>query len=194
LYGFEQVIATVGKALRRAEKQWDGCVDADIPSVSMGELKQTYHDAKERGVKIRYITEITKENLDYCKEIMKVAELRHFAGLKGIFAVSDDEFVAGLKDDSTNRLSHCIYSNVKQMVRHQGIVFDILWQNAVPAKARIREIEEGITLSVMEIIERSQDSVERVYARVKSANKEVLIMFSTPNAMRRQLRMGGGRY
>lgn len=192
MYGFESVIATVGKALRRTQNRWDVCVDADIPSISIGELKEAYHDTRERGVKIRYITEITKENLHYCNEMMKFAELRHFAGLKGSFAVSDYEYVAGIKDDSTNRLSHCIYSNVKQMVRHQRIVFDVLWQNAVPAETRIREIEEGITLSVVEIIQQSRDSLERVYSKVKSANEEVLIMFSTPNAMRRQLRMGGG--
>jgi signal transduction histidine kinase len=193
LYGFENVIATVGGVLRRTQNRWDVCVDADIPSISIGELQEAYHDARERGVKIRYMTEITKDNLHYCNEMMKFAELRHFAGLNGSFAVSNEEYVAGIKGDSTDRLSHCIYSNVKQMVRHQGIVFDVLWQNAVAAEARVRELEEGISLSVMEIIQHSRDSLERVYSKVKSAKEDVLIMFSTPNAMRRQLRRVGAQ-
>lgn len=155
----------------------------------MAQLRKAYLDARERGVKIRYITEITKDNLAYCKEITKIAELRHFTRLKGSFAVSDTEYVAGIKDDS-NQFTSCIYSNVRQMVEHQRSVFEMFWHNAVPAESRIREIEGGITLSVMEIISNPADSLQRAYDRIKSAKEEVLIMFSTPNAVRRQLRMG----
>ena len=40
---------------------------------------------KERGVRIRYITEITKENVIYCKELMNFSEVRHLDGVKGNF-------------------------------------------------------------------------------------------------------------
>jgi two-component system, OmpR family, sensor histidine kinase VicK len=50
-------------------------------------LKKGYLDAKKRGVKIRYITEFTKDNIQVCKEIAKVAELRHLEGIKANFGV-----------------------------------------------------------------------------------------------------------
>jgi hypothetical protein len=44
---------------------------------------------KKRGVQIRFIAEITKENIPYCKELMKVVELRHLDEVKGNFGVGN---------------------------------------------------------------------------------------------------------
>jgi hypothetical protein len=38
--------------------------------------------------------EITKDNLPYCKELMKIDELRHLQGIKGNFAISEREYIA----------------------------------------------------------------------------------------------------
>ena len=49
------------------------------------QIKKGYIDFKRRGVKIRFITEITKENIPYCKELMQYVELRHMEKLKEIW-------------------------------------------------------------------------------------------------------------
>jgi len=46
-------------------------------------------DIKKREIRSRYITTITKENLSYCKEAMKIGELHHLDGIKGNFSVSE---------------------------------------------------------------------------------------------------------
>ena len=52
-------------------------------------------DAKKtRGTILRFITEITKDNISYCKQIMENVELRHLDGVKGNFGVSDTEYIA----------------------------------------------------------------------------------------------------
>ena len=50
---------------------------------------------EDRGVKIRFVTEITDDNITHCKELIKssVSELRHFDGVKGNFYVSENEYV-----------------------------------------------------------------------------------------------------
>ena len=55
--------------------------------------------AKDRGVKFRYVTEITKDNISYCKDMLKFAEIRHLEdGIKGNFEVHDKkEYVAATK-------------------------------------------------------------------------------------------------
>jgi two-component system, OmpR family, sensor histidine kinase VicK len=65
----------------------DVCADWLAPSVSVGvpELKKGMIDMLTRGVKYRYITEITKDNLKYCKELANYAELRHLDGIRGNF-------------------------------------------------------------------------------------------------------------
>ncbi|MDQ6722700.1 MAG: hypothetical protein M3Z01_00315, partial [Thermoproteota archaeon] len=47
---------------------------------------------KNRGAKIRWISDITEENLHYCREIMSVAEIRHLDGIKGAFGVHDEKY------------------------------------------------------------------------------------------------------
>ncbi|MGC2685951.1 MAG: hypothetical protein WA323_29210 [Candidatus Nitrosopolaris sp.] len=45
-------------------------------------------EAKVRDTILRFITEITKENISYTKEFMESVELRHLDGVKGNFGVS----------------------------------------------------------------------------------------------------------
>jgi hypothetical protein len=117
------------------EKFWGAYVNASIPSFSTREVKQGYSDARKRGVDIRYITEITKENMLYCTEIMEYAELRHIDGVKGAFAISDTEYIIGINDG--DKLTGLIRTDVKELVRQQKYIFDKLWNFALPAKERI---------------------------------------------------------
>jgi hypothetical protein len=40
-------------------------------------------------VKVRFITEITKENISYSKQLMKIVELRHLDEIMGNFGIAD---------------------------------------------------------------------------------------------------------
>src|SRR5947209_5036308 len=49
---------------------------------------------------MRYLTEITKHNLSYCKELTKIVdELRHLDGIKGNFMVSDNFWRQGVSGE-----------------------------------------------------------------------------------------------
>jgi hypothetical protein len=80
LYGIENAMSRLTQTMSRVRNRADVCGDSLSPSFSMGvePIKKGYVDFKQRGVKIRFITEITKDNIHYCKELMKfVEELRH---------------------------------------------------------------------------------------------------------------------
>jgi two-component system sensor histidine kinase VicK len=52
--------------------------------------KNNYIEAKRRGAKIRFITEITKDNINYSKELMNIVdEFRHLEVFKGSIAVTE---------------------------------------------------------------------------------------------------------
>jgi hypothetical protein len=100
--------------------------------------------AKERGVKLRYITDITRENLAYCKKQMEmVDELRHLEGIKGNFILSDSEFMISPDISKEKPLIDGTYSNADQMLKQQWYVFETIWNHAIPAEDRIRELEEN---------------------------------------------------
>jgi two-component system sensor histidine kinase VicK len=71
----------------------DVCGDYTMQSVILAskEVRNGYFGLNERGIKIRWITDILKENMSSCKEIMKIAELCHLDGVKGGFVVADEK-------------------------------------------------------------------------------------------------------
>ena len=91
--------------------------------------KEGFIDAKNRGVYLRYLTEITKDNLSHCKELIKIVhELRHLDGIKAIWWVN----LLRLFCMSMGKIaSQAIYSNIKQVVEQEQYVFDTLEQGNI---------------------------------------------------------------
>ena len=64
-------------------------------AIGIEHIKQAFLDAKSRGARLRYLTEITIDNISYCKMLRKIVdELRHLDGMKGNFMISESEYLA----------------------------------------------------------------------------------------------------
>jgi hypothetical protein len=101
--------------------------------------------ARARGVKLRYITEITKENLSYCKRMKDmVCELRHLDHIAGNFVLSDSEFVSSPEISQENPITDGYYSNVGKVIGLERNVFETFWKYAIPAETRIGQLEAGL--------------------------------------------------
>jgi hypothetical protein len=47
-------------------------------------IRRAYNELKDRGVKVRFITEITNNKIDYSKELLKIVnEVCHLDGVHG---------------------------------------------------------------------------------------------------------------
>jgi signal transduction histidine kinase len=184
VYGIENVINTVLQFLSQTNNKIDACVDYTRPSLSIDflALKNAFLNAKKRGVKLRYVTEITKDNISYCKQLQTTMlyELRHLDGMKGNFYISESAYLAPATFHEKGKpASQIIYSNVKEIVEHQSYVFDSFWNRAVPAERRIKEIEEGTSsLSAAarlhyktRIIDNSDEIVKEISRLTASSNK-----------------------
>jgi two-component system sensor histidine kinase VicK len=169
LHDTERIINTYLHILHNANNRWDYFADARSLSVipsAFEEIKKEMLEAKARDTRLRFITEITKENISYTKEFMESVELRHLDGVRGNFGVSDVEYIAiSTIDTATEPLSartttipHAVYSNVKEDVQQQQYVFEILWNKATAAEQRIREIDEGVQFVSTRILE-DQDQI-----------------------------------
>jgi hypothetical protein len=134
----KEIIEAIRKFQAGTTKVWCACVDHSLPSFSVSKVKEGYLAAKSGRVRIMYITEITRENLRYCREIIEFAELRHLDGLRGNFAVSDTEYVAGVKRGDL--LVRLVRSDERELVHQQRHVFDTLWRQAAPVEERIRQL------------------------------------------------------
>jgi hypothetical protein len=148
LYGTEKVISEELQFFFKTKRQIDTCMDHTRPSLAIGieSIKRSFVDAKSRGVKMRYLTEITDANISYCKELMAIVdEVRHLDGIKGNFMVSEIEYLAPATSHEETKLSSLIiYSSVREIVEHQQYVFETLWNKSMSAEKRIRELKQGI--------------------------------------------------
>ena len=194
LYGVE---AAVGKGvwfMKNVKIGMDLFGEKNGPSIiiEFEAYKNNYIDIIKRGGKIRLITEITKENLHYCKELETiVTEMRHLEGLIGGIAVSESEYMSTTTLREKQLLTQVFYSNANEVVKQGQYVFDTFWHKAIPAEDRIREIEEGIKPDFIETI-RDPTRVQNIaFELVKSSKEEILTIFSTSNAFFRQERAGG---
>jgi signal transduction histidine kinase len=136
---------------------------------------------KAKGIRQRFVTEITAENVKYSKELACYVELRHLQGVKGNFGVVDGkEYGAAANIYAMQPPVEFIYSNVKAFVEQQQYFFELLWNKAIPAEQRIREIEEGRTPEKLDIIQDTQKSINRAFEIMNKTQKELLVLFATP--------------
>lgn len=86
LYGSENAVERGIRFMQNTIIKMDITFDHKAPSivVQLPDYRNGYKDILARGGKIRCITEVTPENIKYCKELLNlVSELRHLDGLKG---------------------------------------------------------------------------------------------------------------
>lgn len=182
IVGHSNVIEKALECISNSTEKIDNCFDSSEPStiVSMQNILQASIDFIKRGGRIRMITEITRNNLSYCKELMKYTEMRHLDGIKVNFAVSEREYLSYIiPEDTSKHITHAIYNNIKNYVREQQFLFDTLWNKATPANQKIIEIEEGIEPEVIETIKDPTEIMNLCVKLVKSAKKEILAIFPT---------------
>jgi two-component system sensor histidine kinase VicK len=194
LYGNDNIIKKTLDTFSWVRETLDGCVDHTEVAmhVTLEPIWNGLVQLKSRNVVIRIVTEITKENVFYSKKLSKVVELRHLDGIRSSFGVADrKEYLDHVISEQEEPLSHAIVSNVKQIVEAKQYLFNVLWDQAIPAYQRIREIEEGV---VPDFIKTMRDPVEiqkLAFELLDSSEHEVLIIFSTANAFHRQIELAG---
>ena len=181
-YGSENIIKKSWEIISQAEVSSDYCHNSKTPSifVTNPHYLRAIMELKERGVRHRFLTEITKGNIEYCKELAKYVELRHLDGVKGSFSIIDGkEYGADPNPSELQPPTEFIHSNVKKFVDQQQYFFETLWNKAILAELKIKEIEEGRAPEKLEIIQDTQKSISRAFDIMNKTQKELLVLFAT---------------
>ncbi|MDP8907009.1 MAG: HAMP domain-containing histidine kinase [Thermoproteota archaeon] len=118
--------------------------------------------------------------------------IRHIDTIPSSFVISEKEAlssVSGIEDICVSK--SIIYSNDQLHVKNFNSLFNKLWETGIDAEQKIESIEKGVEYADVEIISNPEESLKQVWKVIKEAKKEVSILFSTANAVLRQVRMGG---
>ncbi len=182
LYDPDEIVRRVVEQCNAIKYTMDACIDANGPSMLVipnHPVTQAMMDMKNRGVRLRFISEITKDNTSYCEELEKIGEIRHLDEVKGNFGIADGKlYHASATSQESAPPPQLIVSTVRAFVDQQQYFFDMLWKKAVPIQRRIREIKEGLTREYVETIQDFEETLSLVSKVVSSATKEIQILFS----------------
>ena len=139
------------------------------------QIKSVVLNSLKRGVRLRCITEVTTDNIYYCKQLLDIVdELRHLDNIVGTFYVSNNECLVPESVHKEGKLaSQLINWNVKETVKHQQYVFETLWNKALSAQQKINQIEKGELPEVIEIIHDTNEALQLTSA----AKKEIPVYF-----------------
>ncbi|MDP9305787.1 MAG: HAMP domain-containing histidine kinase, partial [Thermoproteota archaeon] len=145
------------------------------------------------GNGIRWIMRIEKDSINLVKKFLKLGvKIRHVKNLAPInFAVSKHGLIATVEEmTGGGMIQNLLTSNEGSYIKHFTSMFEQLWKEGVDARYRIKDIEENVGIAEIEIIRNPIDSIARGWDMVRSARKEINVLFSSSNVLKRQIAMG----
>jgi two-component system, OmpR family, sensor histidine kinase VicK len=183
------VAALFSNVKERIDCSADSC--ASYSHFMLKPIRSGFIQLKDRGIKVRFITEITKENLYCSKELMEIVEIRHLDGIKGNFGIVDGkEYRASPTSKQQEIPSEYIISTMKSFVEQQQYFFDMLWSKATPAKQRIKEIEDGQQGEFFEVIDNPETAAQIYINLAKSIKNSALLLLPSSKALIREYELG----
>ena len=181
------------QAISRISESLDCYFDRKGPAAQVANerLWNAIAQLKYKGTKLRLITEITKENIAYCKTMMRYFDVRHQDSLKGSFGILDGtEYLGNILPIDVDSSVRLVRITVDSFIETQKYIFNILWSKSLPAKEKIKEIELGLAKEFIETIKEPQETKKTIFKLLHSATYEILILFSTANSFYRADRFG----
>lgn len=148
---------------------------------------------KRKELQIRIITNIGKDNLSSCRQLMNYSEVYHIDGLLGSFYIIDDTAYLYEVEEKVENQEHTrrlLYSTYPQFVKLQRQLFESLLSRALPAKDKLKEIEKGTGSEFIETIRDPSRALQLAKQIIGSASFEVLVLLSTINSFYRAEKEG----
>ena len=193
LHSNDVIIKKTLEAYAKINTSLDGALDNTGPAILVmyEPIWTSLILLKEKGIKIRGVTEATPENIHHCKSLLKVGDFRHLDGIRTNFGIIDEKQVMlhGVSQEK-DPLSQAILTNVKGFVEAQQYMFENLWNRSIPIEDKIKEIEEGIKPEIIETIT-NPTKIQTLYLNLlRSAAAEIMLIIPTPNAINHQYDIG----
>ena len=96
---------------------------------------------KERGIYLRLVVEVTKENIDFIESI-NLHDIRCLDNLNGNFGIFDNRaYMVQIFHTKGDKIDQTLWSNSKVLVEEQQVLFEKLWSMAIPLSIRKKELE-----------------------------------------------------
>ncbi|MBA3751174.1 MAG: hypothetical protein H0X03_09860 [Nitrosopumilus sp.] len=152
---------------------------------------------KLKGIKSRFVTNVTKDNMSNCKKIMKYVELNHSDKVSGYLGISDsnhffsyiasekqsEDYVKNINDNYGVEI-HLININNQSFIQEQQYLFENLWNHSTIAREKITEIERIAAENIVseKTIEDKDEIIQTISKILESAIDQILVLFPNINS------------
>ena len=168
-----EVINALSDMFYNAEHRMDVYGNSRFPSFifSFESIRTAMMDINNRKYTVqRYIFEITQQNLQYCKDLMKIAEVRHMNEIEANLLLNEREYLGFITMSEPHQ--QAIHTNIREIVEQQQNIFETLWNKSIHAEKKIKEIEEGTVHYETRVIEDAQEIIKEI-SRLTASSTEV---------------------
>jgi CheY-like chemotaxis protein len=105
----------------------------------------SYILSRSKGLEVCLITEITPENVFFCKQLIinQGIKIRHLDGINENFSVWDKKYSLEYVQTPNNdfRIGHLFFTNLESLVGKNQFLFEEMWSIATSAEQKIKELE-----------------------------------------------------
>ncbi|HEY6883849.1 MAG TPA: HAMP domain-containing sensor histidine kinase [Nitrososphaeraceae archaeon] len=196
--GAENILNLYVSCAKSLRKSIDVCYDLNGPIRirKIAHIWTSNFEIDNKEIKVRLLTDIRNENLEYCKKLLEEIEhieIRHMDGVKGNFTILDSKelLITDFVDKLGEPVNDALFCTQKEMTEAHIFMFENLWRQAIPAHARFKELEKGIQPEILQTIKEPHEIVETEHKLLRSAKDEILIIFHASNALLREINSGG---
>ena len=161
--GREDVSAATANFLTNASTHLDLCTTSFAASEAslVQALVKPFLEAGSRGIRLRLITSIRKEDVKLIESLSGAVEVRHIDNVSSCFGVSDSEYIAIPGSGAFSPEGPLLYSNEGPFVRSHQDLFETVWGVAMPAESRLKDLETGQIRTETRIV-RGEEEVVRL--------------------------------
>jgi two-component system sensor histidine kinase VicK len=186
LYGIRNTNRAILQSISKSKSQVDICGNYIMQAIELELFKKALSDARDRGVRLKCIIEITNENIDYCKKLMELVEIRHLDDLKPNFILNKTKCLAitttttAMQERKT--VPQIVHIDIMQIIEQYHQIFDTLWNKTTTTSAqdRIKEIEGRLVKPfTLDIIQDPKYAESLFITQIQQARSEVLIAVSS---------------
>ncbi len=193
-YTYVDALNIISATISTTEKSLDCIFDHRwlIAQIDDTKLLNSIIKLRLKGIASRFITRITKDNMSYCKKIMKYSELKHAEKVSGYLGISDSNIFfnyllpeklkensgKNIKDNSQSEI-HLINIDNQYFIQGQQYLFENLWKHSTLAREKITEIERKVVENIIsnKTSEDKEEIIQTLYKIIESAIDQILILF-----------------
>ena len=133
-------------------------------------------DARQRGIDVVVMAEITKDNLQAAQEIAERADVRHIPQIVHSTGVIIDQQAMQVLlysfSDKGAELYNSIYTNTQSFVETQHSMMEDMWHSGIELRYREEELTAGRVVQTIQVIKKRENVYKAFYEMLDRSKNE----------------------